>query len=136
MTALPDPGFLASRSFDSPMIVQDVSPGGEAERAGLQVGDTIIQLQGKPAGQESREDASRLNPGDTITVKVRRHGGERELKWKVIGRQDMTYEVKDLDQITPEQRARRTAWLKGEAQTTESANAQPVSSQAISGATK
>jgi predicted metalloprotease with PDZ domain len=136
MTALPDPGFLASRSFDSPMIVQDVSPGGEAERAGLQVGDTIIQLQGKPAGQESREDASRLNPGDTITVKVRRHGGERELKWKVIGRQDMAYEIKDLDQITPEQRARRTAWLKGEAQAVAAANMGPLPAGAASGVNK
>ena len=63
------------------------------------------------------QELARLNPGDTIAVKVRcRRGGERELKWKVGSRQEISYEVKDLDQVTAEQRARRAAWLKGEAQ--------------------
>jgi predicted metalloprotease with PDZ domain len=113
----PDPGFVASRNFDGPMSVGAVTPGGEAERAGLQVGDTIVELQGKPAGQESRQELARLNAGDTVTMKVRgRRGAERELSWKVGGRQEVSYEVRDLDQAAPEQRARRAAWLKGEAQ--------------------
>ena len=33
---VPDPGFIASRNFDGPMSVTAVTPGGEAERAGLQ----------------------------------------------------------------------------------------------------
>ena len=112
-----DPGFLGSRNFDGPMSVLAVTPGGEAERAGLQVGETVVELQGKPAGEESTQQLARLQPGDTVVVKVRsRRGAERELKWKVAGRQEVVYEVKDLDQITPEQHARRAAWLKGEAQ--------------------
>ena len=116
---VPEPGFSASRNFDGPMTVGAVTPGSEAERAGLQVGDTILELQGKAAGQESRQELARLNPGDALTVKVRsRRGGERELKWKVGGRQEVSYEVSDLDHVTAEQRARRAAWLKGEAQDT------------------
>jgi len=112
-----DAGFAASRNFDGPMSVGAVTSGSEAERAGLQVGDTILELQGKPAGQESHQELLGLNPGDTLTLKVRgRRGGERELKWKVGGRQEISYEVKDLDQVTADQRARRAAWLKGEAQ--------------------
>jgi predicted metalloprotease with PDZ domain len=112
-----DPGFMASRNFDAPMMVGAVTPGGEAERAGLQVGDAIIEFQGKPAGQDSREEMARLNPGDTLTLKVRsRRGGERQLSWKVGAREETSYELKDLDQITLEQRARRAAWLKGEPQ--------------------
>ncbi len=114
---MPDAGFIASRNFDGPMSVAAVTPGSEAEHAGLQVGDTIVELQGKPAGQESRQELARLNPGDTLTVKVRsRRGSERELKWKIGSRQEISYEVKDLDQVTAAQRARRSAWLKGEAQ--------------------
>lgn len=114
---VPDAGFIATRNFDGPMSVGAVTPGSEAERAGLQVGDTILELQGKAGGQESRQELSRLNPGDTLTVKVRgRRGAERELKWKVASRQEVMYEVKDLDPVTPPQRARRAAWLKGEAQ--------------------
>jgi predicted metalloprotease with PDZ domain len=115
--AVPDAGFIASRNFDGPMAVAAVTPGSDAEHAGLQVGDTIIEFQGKPAGQESRQELLRLNPGDTLAVKVRsRRGAERELKWKVGSREEISYEVKDLDQVTVAQRARRMAWLKGEAQ--------------------
>ena len=112
-----DSGFTASRNFDSPMSVAAVTAGGEAERAGLQVGDTILEIQGQPAGQESRQQLSRLHPGDTVTLRVRgRRSAERELKWKVGGRQEISYEVTDLDQVTAAQRSRRAAWLKGEAQ--------------------
>lgn len=114
---VPDPGFLASRNFDGPLSVVAVTTGSEAERAGLRVGDTITELQGKPAGEDSTQQLARLRPGDTVVLKVRaRRGPERELKWKVTGREEIVYEVKDLDQITPEQRARRAAWIKGEAQ--------------------
>jgi predicted metalloprotease with PDZ domain len=112
-----DAGFVASRNFDGPMTVDAVTPGGEAERAGLRVGEIIVELQGKMAAQDSRQELSRLQPGDTLSVKVRgRRGVESELKWKVGSRQEVYYEVKDLDQVTPTERARRAAWLKGEAE--------------------
>jgi predicted metalloprotease with PDZ domain len=119
-----DAGFTASRNFDAPMTVGAVTAGSEAEQAGLRLGDTIVELQGKPAGQESREELSRLNPGDTLTVKVRsRRGADRELKFKVGSRQELSYELRDLDQVTAQQRARRIAWLKGEAQNSTDATA-------------
>ena len=118
-----DAGFIASRNFDGPMTVGAVTAGSEAEQAGLRVGDTIVELQGKAAGQESREELARLNPGDTLTVKVRsRRGPDRELKFKVGTRQEISYELHDLDQVTAQQRARRLAWLKGEAQNAGDAN--------------
>jgi predicted metalloprotease with PDZ domain len=110
-----DAGFTASRDFDGPMIVAEVAPGSAAQHAGLQAGDMILELQGKSAGEQSREAMFSLNRGDTLTVKVRsRRAGERELKWQVGSRQEISYELQDLDQITPEQRACRAAWLKGE----------------------
>jgi predicted metalloprotease with PDZ domain len=114
---LADAGFVASRNFDGPMMVEAVTVGGEAERAGLRVGDTIVEINGKPPAQESSEDIAALIPDETITVKVRaRHGAERELKWKASRRSELTYAFKDVDNISAEQRARRAAWLKGEAQ--------------------
>lgn len=112
-----DAGFTASRTFDGPMSVGSVTPGSEAERAGLQLGETILELQGKPPEQESRQELARMSPGETLTLKVRsRRGTERELKWKIGSRQEISYHVQDLDSISAEQRARRAAWLKGEAQ--------------------
>lgn len=116
---LPDPGFTASRNFDGPLMVEAVTPASEAERAGLRAEDTILEIEGKTPGME----LVRLNPGDTITVKVRgRRGVERELKWTVGSREEKSYEVKDLETVTSEQKARRAAWLKGEAQPAGDAN--------------
>jgi len=114
-----DAGFTASRNFEGPMTVADVTAGSEAEHAGLRVGDVIAELQGRAVGQESREELARLNPGDTLTVKIRsRRGSDRELKWRVGSRQEISYQVTNLDEVTPAQRARRLAWLRGEAQRT------------------
>jgi predicted metalloprotease with PDZ domain len=118
--AVPDAGFTASRNFDGPMTVEAVTPGSEAEHVGLQVGDTILEVEGKAAGPELRPELARLSFGDTITVKARStRGAERVLKWKVGSRQEISYALKDLETVTPEQHARRAAWLKGEAQSGE-----------------
>ena len=112
-----DAGFVASRNFDGPMIVAAVTAGSEADRAGLQAGDTILEVDGKTAAQEFSQEMAWLAPGDTITVKVHsRRSGDRELKWKAGSREEVSYEFKDLENVTAAQRARRAAWLKGEAQ--------------------
>ena len=112
-----DAGFTASRNFDGPMAVSAVTAGSEAERAGLQTGDTILAINGKPAGQESSEEMAQFTGGETITLKVRsRRGGDRELTWKVGSREEVSYELENVENVTAEQRARRTAWLMGEAQ--------------------
>ena len=112
-----DAGFAGSRNFDGPMTVTTVTAGSEAERAGLQVGNTVVEINGNAAGEESSQQTSLLAPGDTITVKVRpRRGAERDLKWKVGSRDESSYELKDVENVTAEQRARRAAWLKGEAE--------------------
>jgi predicted metalloprotease with PDZ domain len=112
-----DAGFAAARNFDGPMTVAAVTAGSDAERAGLQVGEAILEINGRMAAQEFSEEMARLKPGDRIVLKVRgRRGGERELKWKVGSRQEISYEFKDMENITAEQRARRAAWLRGEAE--------------------
>ncbi|HEY4902074.1 MAG TPA: PDZ domain-containing protein [Candidatus Sulfotelmatobacter sp.] len=116
-TTLPDNGFTASRNFDGPLSVGSVLAGGDAEREGLQVGDAILEIQGKPASQQSRDELTQLKLGETLILKIRtRRGVERELKWKVGSRSQVSYEIRDLETVTAAQRARRTAWLKGEAQ--------------------
>ena len=112
-----DAGFVASRNFDGPMTVAAVTAGSDAERAGLQVGEAILEINGKMAAQEFSEEMARLAPGGAIALKIRgRRGGERELRWKVGSREEISYEFKDVEKVTAEQRARRTAWLKGEAE--------------------
>lgn len=112
-----DSGFTASRNFDGPMTVAAVKAEGGAEKAGLRVGDVILEINGRGLGQESADSMTGLNAGDPITVKMRgRHGGDKELKWNVTGREEVSYDLRDAEEITPAQRARRSAWLKGEAE--------------------
>jgi predicted metalloprotease with PDZ domain len=112
-----DAGFTASRNFDAPMTVTSVTAGSEAERTGLQTGDTILEFNGRTPGPESSQEIEQLIPGNAITVKVRgRRGGDRELKWKVGSREEISYELKDVENVSAEQQARRATWLKGEAQ--------------------
>ncbi len=117
-----DAGFTASRNFDGPMIVTAITPGSEAAAVGLQVGDVILEINGGPPGQESSESIAAMTPGDTITITIRpRRGAERELKWKMGSREETSYELKDMENVTAVQRSQRTAWLKGEAQHTQPA---------------
>lgn len=113
---LPDPGFSASRNFDGPLTVTAVAAGSDAEQQGLRPGDVILELDDKPVPEDFQRQFSHLAPGETISLKVRHRAGEHELKWKIGSRQEVSYHLKDLDQVSPEQRARRAAWLKGEAQ--------------------
>jgi predicted metalloprotease with PDZ domain len=115
--SVPDAGFSASRDFDGPMKVEAVTAASEGERAGLRVGDTVLQINGVAPGQDASEHIAGLNEGDTITVQVRgRRGDERELKWKLGSHEEASYTLKEMEKVSPDQHARRAAWLKGEAQ--------------------
>jgi predicted metalloprotease with PDZ domain len=111
-----DPGFSAVRSFDQPPTVTQVTPGGKAEHAGLAAGDIILEIEGRGAGPDFEDRLAQLRPGDTLHLRVRSGRSEHEVHWKLDSREEMRYELRDADQVTPEQRARRAAWLKGEAQ--------------------
>jgi len=111
-----DPGFEATRNFDAPPIVTAITPNSEAERAGLAVGDSILDINGQTASSDFRQKLSELRIGDTLSLRVRNAEGERRLHWKISSREEVEFELKDLDHVTPQQKARRTAWLKGESE--------------------
>jgi serine protease Do len=63
-------------------FVQDVTPGGPAEKAGLKAGDVIRKLDGHTV--ESREQLTAMvtdtNPGTTVTLDILREGNPLTLK--------------------------------------------------------
>ena len=76
------------------VFVQSVAPGGPAEKSGIQMGDVIVALNGKPV----REGNDLVNPitatpvGTTVTLGVMRDGK----------RQDFKVTTADIAQIFPE----------------------------------
>ena len=57
-------------------LVGDVSPNSPAERAGIQKGDIIMDVNGKPVSDPNqlRMSISMMQPGTTVKVKVLREG--------------------------------------------------------------
>jgi predicted metalloprotease with PDZ domain len=114
--SIADPGFVATQNFDAPPLVSAISVGSAAERAGLSVGDTILEINGQKLKDSVARHLAALLPGETIHLRVRNSTAERELQWTLETRQEIELELTDLGKVTSAQKARRAAWLKGEAQ--------------------
>ena len=110
------PGFLAVRNFDAPPVVAQVTPGSEAENAGLAVGDVIVEINGQAASSGFEQRLAELSPGNTLHLRVSNAQGERELQWKLARQKTVEWSLVDSENVTPRQRARRAAWLKGESE--------------------
>lgn len=61
------------------LLISDFAPGSPAARSGLQIGDVITELEGAPVDAQEDDDiarfaqqVSRLTPGTTTEIKVRR----------------------------------------------------------------
>jgi predicted metalloprotease with PDZ domain len=111
-----DPGFQAARNFDAPPVITSIEPNSEAQQAGLAVGDSILEINGQIASADFLQKLAELAIGDTLRLRVRDTAGERELHWRVGSREEVEFELKDVDNVTAKQKARRAAWLKGESQ--------------------
>jgi predicted metalloprotease with PDZ domain len=115
-TTVADPGFSAARNFDAPPSVIRIPPGSPAERAGLSVGDVLLEINGKVAASDFEMKLAELRPGEMIRLKLGHRGGERELQWRLAAREGLEFELRDVDNVTAQQSARRAAWLSGESQ--------------------
>jgi S1-C subfamily serine protease len=109
-----DAGFDVQRVFGGVVLVTRVEPGTAAARAGAVAGDTLLSINGKAASPDPRETLSALRPGETVRLRVRRGSDEHELKFKLGAKKEVEYVVRDVENLSAEQKARRKEWLRGE----------------------
>jgi predicted metalloprotease with PDZ domain len=109
-----DAGFDVQRVFGGVVLVTRVEPGSPAARAGAVAGDTLLSINGKVAGPDPRETLSALRPGETVRLRVRRGSEEHQLKFKLGAKKEVEYVLRDVENLSAEQRARRKEWLRGE----------------------
>lgn len=110
--AAADAGFSASRNFDGFPAITAVIHGGEAESAGLKIGDIIVEVNGH-ANANPADELSSMRPGDTLNLLITSSGDRRQryIKIKVGAHQDLAYFIAQADHPTPAQLSRRSEWL-------------------------
>ena len=109
-----DAGFASTANLDGESTVTAIVPGSDAARAGLSVGDRILEVNGQPATYRLDRVLARMMPGETLKLRIARAGKEHSMKIKVGARQEQQTVLVDLASITGEQRAHRAAWIHGE----------------------
>jgi serine protease Do len=94
-------------TVDARVIVSDVTPGGPAAKAGLEPGDVVLALDGKPMenGRQFRIDVYTRTIGEQVAVEVRR--GSRTLTVRVpVGERENR--TRQLEALIGTQQAIRT----------------------------
>jgi predicted metalloprotease with PDZ domain len=112
--SIADLGFVAVRNFNASPTVTRLETESGAYRAGLSLGDAIIEVNGRIAAADFEDRLAQLRPGETIHLRVRDRSGDRDLHWKLDKHQEVEFEVSELPHASKQQRAQRAAWLKAE----------------------
>jgi predicted metalloprotease with PDZ domain len=107
-----DPGFLVGRSPQGP-IVAAVTPGSTAQAAGLHAEDVLVELNGAPISGRISAWLRERAPGETIKLKIRRDGQERELTFALGSREENHCTVVEIAHPTEKQLRIRAGLLHG-----------------------
>lgn len=80
------------------VLLEDVQPGGSADRAGLKVGDLVLTLDGRPVENALRFESAVYHhaTGESITVEVTRAGDKVTATVEVTERPNDPYRFADL----------------------------------------
>lgn len=107
------PGFRLLRQDDGTFHALSVDPNGNAGRAGLTNGDTLLQVNGRAVTDATRNELDQMNPGEKLQLKVRRKTKTLKIKFTLGARQETEYRIEEIPEATAEQLALRGAWLDG-----------------------
>jgi serine protease Do len=86
--AVPNPAVARVYGVSSGVTIASITPNGPAEKAGLQTGDTIVSVNGKPVknGDELVAEISSLKPGTSAKVGYIRNGKESAVEVTIADR--------------------------------------------------
>jgi predicted metalloprotease with PDZ domain len=104
-----DLGFWPGRA-PSGIAVSVIEPGSNAEAAGVQVGDVLLKINGE---EVSRSLIRNLSPGQSVKLRIRRGGEEREISYVLGSREDHQCTIADLHGASPRQLRIRDGLIHG-----------------------
>jgi len=111
------PGFSTTAGLGGQPEVLRVEPNSEAQRAGVVTGDRITAVNGAPTDSSLDDELSQMRPGTIVRLQIENWRGKRELSLRLGSREEQICELQDLPAVTAEQRAHRTAWIRGDDET-------------------
>jgi serine protease Do len=99
--------LLRQMGVEHGILVEDVQPGGPAEKAGLLPGDVITELNGQPvkSGPELVNPISQTKIGDQVRIRYVRNGKANEVKITVGDRGKIFPQTAESDLEVPDEQA-------------------------------
>jgi len=94
--------------------ISRVIAGGQAAKAGLQVGDVVLGADGAELRKDPQALIAKLSEkvGRSAKLSIKRAGQELAIEVEVGTRSDVSYKVSELPNPSPDQVKIREAWLK------------------------
>ena len=108
-----DLGFSMTRGPGSSLLVSEVTPGSNAEAAGLRQGDMIVQVNGENTSQAQYRWMRSRAPGDTLPLRIRRDSQEQDVSVKLGSREESQFSIEEIANPTEKQRRIREGMLRG-----------------------
>ncbi len=97
------------------ILVAVVTPGGPAEKAGVRVGDRIVEVDGQRViGSAEAISAQLASEKDLQVIMVEREGSKRTIRLRTTERQETVHRVVALAHTSPMQQVVRDGWLRRE----------------------
>ena len=113
MEELPAPGFSASRNASGLLQVDSVETGSDARRAGLQPGDILKMADGEPLPAGPNPTLPIWRPGQSVELQIAREGETHALKIRIGVNHQISFQIAEDPQATPDQLRVREGWLRG-----------------------
>ena len=111
------PGFTTSTNLGGQPEVASVDSNSDAQRAGITIGDRVVEVDGKPATASLDDQLSRMRAGTTVKLTLANRRGQHTVKLKLKSHEEQMYILQDVPSLTAEQRAHRVAWIHGDDET-------------------
>ncbi|HEX8924854.1 MAG TPA: PDZ domain-containing protein, partial [Terriglobales bacterium] len=110
-------GFGTGRLRNGVAMITRVDPGSAAEQQGIMPGDSVLELEGHPLTADFNTLLQKHQAGETVHIKLRSNGQQRELDLPLGSRKFDDYSIEDAPQPSPAELQRRAAWLRGDSET-------------------